>query len=66
MSHEKHPPVAGERWKERDSRLHRVVTVVAVDPTIGKVTIEHKGRYTVADLKRFSGKHGGYSRHEND
>lgn len=56
-----HHPTIGSVWKEADPRFERKVKVIGKDPITGKIIIEHAGRTTKADPKRFNGKRGGYS-----
>lgn len=51
----------GQRWKERDGRFNRIVTVVGFDPVSGKVLISYAGKTTKAKPERFNGKSGGYA-----
>lgn len=50
----------GQRWRERDGRFNRIVTVAGFCQETGKVVIEYAGKKTKARADRFNGKSGGY------
>jgi len=55
----------GQIWKENDNRYKREIEIIDKNEETGKVTIKSISplpeRCTIASLKRFNGKHGGYS-----
>lgn len=51
----------GQRWKEVDPRMNRVVEVVGFDRDSGKILILYAGKTTKAKPERFNGKRGGYA-----
>jgi hypothetical protein len=53
----------GQIWKEVDNRFTRFVKVVDIIADGKRVVLENleTKRRTMADIKRFNGKHGGYT-----
>lgn len=51
----------GQKWKEVDHRLDRVVTITAIDEKTRKVQLNGK---TMAKVERFHGKRNGYAPYE--